>query len=388
MSLPVSIINCPRSGLPLAKVEALCSHGWPLLSTLSSTTGGILHPIYGFPLERLIGKLRAELQQAEQISWCCMDSEMREIQLSISATMYALDCMWLPHPDAISQRKQLEASLPKWEVCVGSGTRFLALASWFHYATSKRLSFPLYRVSKLNNNLGWENFSAWLDDAFEVKERWEKGRESLKDAEELKLRTEALLTVKAENIYKRIDFMKVWAWIDAQMKASEKYPAGRRETFKTIFLSGDMHPEDWTLDDIEDVQMAVLETCDIGNEIMHFIQKRLKHIRAMIQEFYSSFTILSSNSIGLLANPGEATEEEKKATDAFMSKFDSKLDILSELPPEPKRESFASMGLFIKAQAEWRILKRRFDAKAEKDKASAQQQASAQASSNTTLESI
>lgn len=379
MSLPTNIILCPRSGVALAKVEALCSHGWPLLSTLSSTTGGILHPIYGFPTDKLIAKLRTELQAAEQISWCCMDAEIKEIKLTISALMYALDCMWLPHPDAIQQRKQLEASLPKWEVCVGSGNRFLALASWFHYATSKRLVFPLYRVSKLNNNLGWENFSAWLDDAFDVKERWEKGRESLKDAEELKLRTDALITVKAESIYKRIDFMKVWNWIDIQLKESKDYSAGRRETFKTIFLSADMHPEDWTLDDIEDLQMAVLENCDIGNEIMHFISKRLKHIRAMIQDFYSSFTILSANSIGLLGNPGEATEEEKKATNAFMEKFDNKIDILSELPNEPKRESFASLGLFMKAQAEWRILKRRFDAKVEK---SAQAQTSEPQSDN------
>lgn len=365
-NLPTNIILCPRSGLPLAKVEALCSHGWPLLSTLSSTTGGLLHPIYGFPAERLISKLRSELQAAEQISWCCTDHDIRDMKLSISALMYALDCMWMPHPDAVQQRKQIEPSLPSWDVCVGSASRFVALASWFHYATSKRLVFPLYRVSKLNNNLGWENFSAWLDDAFDVKRKWEGGKEALKDAEELKLRTEALLTVKAENIYKRIDFMKVWNWINIQMKEHADYPAGRRETFKTIFLSGDMHPEDWTLDDIEDLQVAVLETCDIGNEIMHFIRTRLKHIRAMIQDFYSSFTILSSSNLGLLGNPGEASEEEKKATNAFMEKFDNRLDILSELPAEPKRESFTSLGLFMKAQAEWRILKRRFDAKAEK----------------------
>lgn len=356
---PRNIIFCPRSGLPLAKVEALCSHGWPLLSSLSSTVGGILHPIYGFPLEKLIAKLRTELQSAESVEWCAQDHDIQEIKLTMSAIMYALDCIWQPATDS-ALWKQQEASLPGWPICVGTGKRFLHLASWYHYATSKRLVFPKYRISKLNNNLGWENFGGWLDEAFEIKEKWEKGREALKDAEELKLRTEALLTVRAENIYKRIDFKKVWNWIDIQMKESPNYPVGRRETFKSIFLSGDLHPEDWTLDDIEDVQVAVLETCDIGNEIMHFIQTRLKHIHTIIDEFYSSFTILSSQSADVLGKPGEATQQEIEATTKFMSKFDSKAAILTELPPEPKRENFTSLALFIKAQAEHRILARRF----------------------------
>lgn len=357
--IPRNIIFCPRSGLPLAKVEALCSHGWPLLSSLSSSVGGILHPIYGFPLDKLITKLRNELQNAETIEWCAQDQDIQEIKLTISALMYALDCIWQPATDSAMWKQQVP-SLPGWAVCAGSGKRFLHLASWYHYATSKRLSFPQYRISKLNENTNWENFGGWLDEAFAIKEKWENGKEALKDAEELKLRTEALLTVKAENIYKRIDMRKVWNWVDIQMKEDKRYPVGRRETFKNIFLSGDLHPEDWTLDDIEDVQVAVLETCDMGNEIMHFIQKRLKHIHLIISEFYSSFTILSSATGSVLGKPGEATQQELDATNKFMEKFDNKVTALTGLPAEPKRENFTSLPLFLKAQAEHRILSRRF----------------------------
>lgn len=360
-TLPTNIIFCPRSGLPLAKVEALCSHGWPLINTLQSATHGLLHPIYGMPLDKLLIKLRSELHHAEQIAWCSIDNEMREIQLSVSAVMYALDCIWLPPAEATHLWNKLEPSLPAWFVCVASAKRLLHLASWYHYATSKRLSFPLYRISKTNNNLNWENFSAWLDDAYEVKSQWEKGRDALKDAEELKLRTEALITVKAENIYKRIDFNKVWGWIDIQMKQDARYPEGRRQTFKSIFMSGDMHPEEWSLDDVEDVQMAVLETCDAGNEIMFFIRKRLSHIHRMIQDFYSSFTLLntvSKEAQGLLDN---VTQHEVQTTAAFFQKFDRRIEALGSLPPEPKRESFESNAKFIQAQAQWRILKRRYE---------------------------
>lgn len=358
--LPSNIIYCPRSGLALAKVEALCSHGWPLINSLASTTSGLVHPIYGMPLDKLIVKLKGELTAAEAIAWCSIDADQREVQLTMSAIMYAIDAIWQPPVEATHMWNRLEPSLPAWPICVASGSRLMHLASWYHYATSKRLAFPGYRVSSANANTSWQNFSTWLDDAWSIKTDWEARKDSVAQAEEIKARTDALLAVKGEHIYKRIDFNRVWKWIDIQMAQDARYPAGRRETFKSIFMSGDMHPEEWTVDDVEDVQLAVLETCDMGNDIMFFIRTRLNNIRSIIQDFYSSFTLLtrvSSEAGGL----DELDEVEQEKTSAFFAGFDKRAESLEALPPEPKRESFATLAKFLQAQAQHRILARRYD---------------------------
>ena len=360
-ALPNNIIYCPRSGLPLAKVEALCSHGWPVINQLSSVTTGLLHPVYAMPLEKLIVKLKGELAAAEQIAWCSIDADQREIQLTMSAIMYSIDAIWQPAQEATHLWKRLVPSLPMWPVAVASGGRLLRLASWYHYATSKRLHFPSYRISQDVKNLHWENFSAWLDSAYEIKEEWEKGRDNLQHAEEVKARTDALLTVRADAVYKRIDLNKVWNWIDIQMRLDAKYPAGRRETFKTIFMTGDMHPEDWNTDDVEDGQMAILETCDVGNEIMFFIRTRLNNIHAIIRDFYSSFTLVRSVAREGSATLDSVSQLEQDRTTEFFGGFDKRAESLDAMPAEPQREHFASPAKYLQAAAQWRILKKRYD---------------------------
>lgn len=360
-ALPNNVIYCPRSGVPLAKVEALCSHGWPVINQLASVTTGLLHPVYAMPLDKLIIKLKNELAAAEQIAWCSIDADQRELQLTMSAIMYSIDAVWQPAVEATHLWNKLVPALPMWPVVVASGGRLLRLASWYHYATSKRLRFPLYRISHDNKNTHWENFSTWLDDSYEIKEEWEKGRDNLQHAEEVKARTDALLTVRADAVYKRIDLNKVWNWIDIQMRLNAKYPVGRRETFKTIFMTADMHPEDWNTDDVEDVQMAILETCDIGNEIMFFIRTRLNNIHAIIRDFYSSFTLIRSVAKEGSATLDSVSQLEQDRTTEFFGGFDKRAESLDAMPPEPQREHFATPAKYLQAAAQWRILKKRYD---------------------------
>lgn len=350
---PSKIIFCARSGLPLCKVEALCSQGWPFLSSLQNE---MIHPLYGMPLDSLLVRLRNGLSAAEEIAWQCYEHEERELQITVSAVMYSLGAMWLPPQGSVHR---IEPSLPAWPVVAGSGKRLLNLASWYHHATSKRMEFPMYRITKTAGNTKWENFSGWLDDAFAIKQEWEKGRASHElNAIAAQKRELASDTVRAEHLYGRVDFRKVWNWIDLQLAQSKDYPAGRRETFKNLFLTGDLRPEEWTTDDVEDLQFAVTECCDIGNEITFFINTRLNGIKAGIVDFFSSFTIISSvgGSVSLDMSPEEAAK-----TQEFFGDFDSRAASLAELPPPPKKESFATLALFLKAQAQWNILKRRFD---------------------------
>lgn len=364
--LPVKTIYCQRSGLPLATVTALCSAGWPFLTSQNLT---MLHPVYQMPLAGVLNKFKHHLAIADQAGWMISDQELTEIKLCMSATMYGIDSIWQPPIEAVHLWAKLVPSLPSAVVCAASGMRLYNLARWYHFGTSKRLEFPLYRVSKLNGNLEWENFKTWLDDAFDIKHQWEQGRDELQHAEELRLRTDALATVHSEAVYKRVDFNKVWNWIDIQLAVEKDYPVGRRTTFKSIFMSGELHPELWTLDDIEDLQFAILKCCDMGNDISFFINKRVESIRQIVKDFYSGFTLLTS--VG--KHSEEITEKEKAATSAFFAEYDRKAATLEQIPPEPKRADYGSNGQFAQAQAQWRILVRRFEA---------QQQAAAGAQAN------
>jgi hypothetical protein len=349
--LPTKIIYCYRSGVPLANVQALCSQGWPLLNSFQAT---LIHPIYQMGIAKLIVKLNDHLNIAEKLEWMIKDNDIRDIQLCMSAIMYDLGAMWI----AQAESKQHVPSLPHWPVAVGSARRLMRLAEWYNFATSKRLEFPQYRVSVYNKNTNWENFSSWLEDAETIRDEWENKSRSMARTAELRKRDAALASVKTESIYKRLDFNKIWNWIDIQL--ATEYSQGRRETFKELFMKGDLSPEDWLADDVDDLVEAILKCCDIGNEITHFINTRLNHIRALIADFYSSFTLLNSVSSESSTHPDSVQTKQEQE---FFAEFDNKLDNITELPPAPKRDSFASVALFLKAQAQHNILKRRFDAR-------------------------
>lgn len=345
------IIYCPRSGLALLEVSALCSQGWPMLSSVQTS---FLHPVYSQDISALISRLNKQLLNAESDNWQPVDAEKTEIALTLSAIMWALEAINQESTES-TRSKQLVPSLPAWPIVLASASRLLHIASWWHFASSKRLALPIYHISERNNNLQWQNFSVFLDAAFSVKEEWETGRKKYESEEEIKRRTEAIREVKDENIYKRIDHKKVWNWIDAQIAQSSSYPLGRRETLKTLFLTGDMNPQDWIIDDIDDLCEAVFDLCDQGNEITHFIRTRLNHIRSILNDFYGSFTLVSGGN-----KDATVPEEQTKQEQEFFAEFDRKVESLETLPPAPKREHFASLGLYLKAQAQHNILVRRF----------------------------
>lgn len=353
--LPTKVLYCVRSGLPLASVTSLCGGGWPFVDQINNS---LLHPIYSRPLAVTLAKLRDHIIAADEAAWMLHSQHMIELRLHMSAIMYHLDAIWQPTTEAQRSRFKLEASLPCEAIAASGAARLYKLAQWYHFLTSKRLELPLYRISKGNDNLGWENFGAWLDAAWSVHKQWESGRTELERQHQLQLHDEALHMIRSADVLKRIDFHKVWGWIDLQMRIDQRYPAGRRETFRNIFLSAEIHPELWTIDDIEDLQVAVIETCDRENDVYFFINQRLMNLRQCISSFYGSFTLLTS---GMEGSP-EQQASEREATQAFFGTFDKQIETLDMLPPEPQRMAYPTMAKHIQAMAQWRILKARFEA--------------------------
>jgi len=346
-------LYCNRSGVPLATVTLCIVEGAaPYMDGFSSTL--LLHPFYSLSSIVLTRKLTDALTAGEEKEWDLSPLESQRICLLTSAIMWNLEAI-----------KQDRPSLPSLEVAVGSSSRLLALAKWYWFVSSQRLAFPVYSVSGKNSNLHWENYKHWLDSAFEIREAWANKSRELKREEELKA-TEETLDMLRHRVYKRLDLKKVWRWIELQ--ASPHVSAGRLATLKDLFLEGDMQAHEWLVDDVDDLREILCDYCDLGNEIVHFIQERLNAMAALIRDYYGGFTLLSTGSQDSFGN---STEGHTPQELDFLAEYDAKVAELQQLPEEPKRKDFATTGLFLKAQASWSILRRRWEASQKRQAAQA-----------------
>lgn len=357
------VINCQRSGVPLVEITSLCSNGWALLSQPIMAT--FVHPIYGQALGKLVRKLELQLIDADHAEWNMPPVQIREISLTISALMYSLDAMWVPSDDALVNGRNIEPSLPDTKTTVGCAGRVLELASWYFAETTRRITFPLWKPSKNAGNLNWHGFSAWLDACNEIREDWATNKRRAENKALVRSTEDVLKLVSQAQVYKRIDTKKVWNWIELQ--ASEhagKYPAGRRETLKSVFMNGEQEPELWTPDDVDDLIEMVTDTCDIGNDITSYIRNRASNIRAAINDFYSDFTLIGSRGANCVTGAGlDLTPAEKKAEDNLFGEYEDKLLGLTELPAKPNPANYPNRVAALKAQAEWNILSKLFAAR-------------------------
>lgn len=334
-------IYCQNSGVVLGNLEVKIFEGQ--LAYLEAHSEALyLHPFYRLNNLVLLKKLEDCLHQFQEQGWLGSHPEQLRLRLLTSAMMFNLDCI-----------KQDRATLPSFPVAAASAGRLLGISKWFFYVSSQRLAFPLYSVSKLNDNLEWQNFKHWIDSAYEVRQVWSsKKKEFQRDAEQ-KAMSESLKEIKSEH-YKRIDTRKVWNWIWLQIE--DAYPKERVEMFKDLFLDGDLNAHDWNIVNVDGLREAVYKYCDQGNEICFFIKKRLDGIAALIDDFQSSFTLVKNATADSFGADGLQTPEEA----LFFSEFDTRAEALDDMPAPPKREDFNSLGLYLKAQAGWNILNKRF----------------------------
>lgn len=348
--METQILKCSRSGLPLLEVKSMIGGGaWPL--THDALFKRVVHPIYGRPLHRIVRSLDMLSLQLEDAEYIFPHTgAYQEAALHISAGMHAIEAIWEPHPEST---RICEPSIPCEAVTVSCLRRFASLLSWYQHETSKRIDFPLYKPSHANTNQAWDNFAAWLDACADIKHEWAVGKADYDMQDELDARSEAEEFVSTAHIYSKLDQRKVWNWIRIQLEKDGRYASGRIQTFETIYLMGEREPDRWTNDDIEDVQLAISECCDVRNDVYQFILKRLRNIAHSIAEFLGGFNVLDTPA-------HKQTAQEKEKTDQLLADYDAQLVGLVSLPPQPRREDFSTLALFLKANAQHSILSRRW----------------------------
>lgn len=332
-------VFCSVSGAVLGTLEVSIVEGnLPFVQNFNEVQ--LLHPFFGQTDYNLLRKFDESLKWFAEHGWQPNLPQLLRLQVLMSATMHRMGSL-----------KQETQTLPSYAITAGCAHRLYVLAKWFLMESSRRSILPTFSVAKRNDNLQWENLRFWLDEVAEVRERWRTRVSEIERETELRSKEVALREVMSSHT-RRVNLKNVWGWIELQLKMAIK--DGRLETWKSLFMTGDLAPEDWLADDVDDLSEAIAQHCDIGNEIMYFVRNRLQAIREQIIDFYDSFTIVRTSV-------SSVTHQNNEKEDAILGEYDAKLEILGELPPAPQQKDFATVGLFLRAQAQHNILKSRWE---------------------------
>ena len=341
-------VTCAITGVVLGTLDVQLVEGsLPFLQSFNRQE--ILHPFFAQSDYNLLKKMKESIDWFNSMEWHDNPHQATRLQVLTCALMTRLECL-----------KQESPGVPSYPVCVGSSHRLYVFANWYLTQTSRRTRLPTLSISTKNSNTQWENLRYWLDECVDIRKLYESKVRQIEHDEEVRLRSEAAHQI-ASSHSKRVDSRKVWSWIEIQLVPS--FSAGRLTTFKDLFLSGDLEPENWLADDVDDLIEAVVEHCDIGNAIMFYVQNRLNSIREHINDFYGSFTVVNLR----LSSDKPTAQEQAKELELF-SGLDKQVELLGTLPPQPQQKDFVSVALFLKAQAQWRLLRARFELMATRDK--------------------
>jgi hypothetical protein len=245
--------------------------------------------------------------------------------------------------------------LPPFQVAVGSAARLLVLSKWWHEKTTKRTVLPTLHIARVNDNTAWENFKYWLDACFEVRDEWTHRVRKMQHDSELREAEDTVELIRSE-LTRKIDISKVWNWIDLQLSQVKSIHQNERARWRQLFMKGDLEIENWVLDDVEDLLYAIVQYCDTENEIMYFIRKRISGIKALLQDYYNSFTLISTTRAVLASNDHLTPQEQ-----SMFESMDAKLKSMGGLPPQPDIKDFKTKGLYMQAKAQWNLLQSRWE---------------------------
>lgn len=342
-------INCRKTGVTLGILQvAIIEGAAPFVQNFDEVQ--LVHPFFGTSDYHLLGKLRESLDFCWERSWEVDQRHIERVQILMVAIMDRLGCY-----------RAETAVLPATDVAVGSSHRLWHLANWWMTSTTRRIVLPQFYVSRRNGNDRWQNFRSWLDAAFEHKTQWESQKKRLETEEELKIRESAAKEVRKIGS-RRQNLTKIWNWVELQLR--EHVHSGRLRTFKELFFTADISPENWIKDDIDDFAEALMEHTDIGSELALFVRDRVELMYAAQEEFYSGFMVV--NKAQQLFTEVK-TQREEAAENALFADLDAEVSQWESLPPPPDERQFAgNLVAKLKANAQyllrvqrWKLLQAR-----------------------------
>lgn len=304
---------CARSGLFLG--DFLPSNG--LAKTTPYVKGWktqtFLHPIYSQTLSELLHRAMAcyQLEKTGTIEF-----PMQHKQLLMSAMLHASGCI---HQDV--------PGLPNAKITETHFAAVIEMLGWRQDVSSDRLHFPRLHIWKgaAQEDAGnlFRAVPVWLGACAAVQEEFNSVVRTKQKEAKKKAHAMALKNIRRA-MYDDISLRKLWTWIAAYVPASE---LENNPDYKLLFFSSEGQIQNWTHEDIENLETVFLEHCETGNSVSHEVSKRLNQLREWLHLYEDTFEIEVDT---------EAFKEHRGM-------------------PEPVRASFKSNAAFLVAQAKWNL---------------------------------
>lgn len=304
---------CARSGLFLGKFYPSMGMAktTPYVKGWKGTT--FLHPIFSQSLSELIHRAEA-CYQLEKTGTA--QFPLQHKQLLFLAMLHASGCI-----------VQDVAGLPNAKITETFFAPLIEMLGWKQDISSDRLHFPRLHIWRGANRESEANlFSGvpiWLSACAAVKDEYEsivrtKQKEAKKKAHALALRN------IRRAMYDDISLRRLWTWVAAYVPAME---LENNPDYKLLFFSSEGQIQNWTHEDIDNLEAVFLEHCELGNSISHEVGKRLNQLREWLRLYEDTFEIAIDS------------EQFKEFTGT----------------PEPKRSDYKSNAAFLVASAKWNL---------------------------------
>lgn len=268
------------------------------------------HGIFNLPSIKLFEFVVKEYERIIKAEEAGGEVDDTNLRISFFALLRTLDCI-----------KQDFPVLPSRQVIYQNITRLWKLATWYHSLDSIKFRFPLYHISKLNENGELQNLNHFLSLYWDAKESYESGSKDIAEQARIRAAEQALDALSREWIVpvsKRI----LWKFVRAHLP--EKYQPDAEGWLGTIFLGSRSTIADFDEGDIHLHNEIIESSIPLGNPVNKVIRDRLNWISETWKDERTRFTILLDDFVpgtrinGVRVKPPEPGEQPK--VDAYPSK--------------------------------------------------------------------
>lgn len=304
---------CARSGLFLGKFVPNSGLAKTTPYVKGWKTATFLHPIYSQTLSELLHRAMA-CYQLEKTG--TTQFPLQHKQLLMSAMLHASGCI-----------VQDVAGLPNEKITETHFAGVIEMLGWRQDVSSDRLHFPRLHIWKgaAHEDVGnlFRGVPVWLGACAAVQDEYNtvvrtKQKEAKKKAHAL-----AMKNIRRA-MYDDISLRRLWTWIAAYVPHAE---VENNPDYKLLFFSSEGQIQNWTHEDIDNLESVFLEHCETGNSVSHEVSKRLNQLREWLHLYEDTFEIAID------------TEQYKDQRGI----------------PEPLRADFKNNASFLVAQAKWNL---------------------------------
>jgi hypothetical protein len=314
-------IYCSLSGLQLGCLEyvAVAGHApwikeWSMMQTV--------HPVFSFSTSKRLAFARAEWKRLSKLSAAGKTTEDEDniLRVAFLAVLHSLDSV-----------EQMVPSLPPIHIVQDEMKNLFSIAYWHNFLDSKRFSFPLYRITKANNNADFSEIGSYIEVCYARKKAYESAADDA--VEEAKLAAAERAMKALRNAWVQpVTNAQLWRWVKAHLP--KRYEADAAGWMHTIFTGNEKAIMQFEKSELELMEEIIIAECPRGTAVMAACRARFAEIMKTYTDNKEAFTVDFADFED--SEPLKALRAASKAPDSVT---------------QPKREDYSSVAEFIRAKA-------------------------------------